>query len=75
MFPKMIENEHLKDTLISRFIGSPNVLIVAGQQWKNQRKVANPAFRLSVPVNMFGKLARDLFKVMDPWMKQWISLN
>lgn len=36
-----------------------------GHAWKEQRKIANPAFHRSMPVHMFGKLTQDLFVEMD----------
>jgi cytochrome P450 len=58
-------NAGIEDTLLTKFVGGPNVLTLAGHEWKNQRKVTNPAFRRSMPVKLFGKLTQELFKVMD----------
>jgi cholesterol 24(S)-hydroxylase len=54
-----------EQTLLSRFIGGPNVLLITGHEWKNQRKVANPAFRRSLPVKLFGKITQELFATME----------
>jgi cytochrome P450 len=51
--------------LLYRFIGRPNILSSNGEQWKEQRKIANPAFHRSMPVGMFGQLTLDLFSEMD----------
>lgn len=39
--------------------------VLHGHQWKEQRKVANPAFHRSMPVKLFGKLVQDMFVVME----------
>lgn len=56
--------EH-KDTLNGKFIGGPNLAMINGHEWKAQRKLANPAFSRSMPVNLFGKLTQDMFKMID----------
>ncbi|KAI9472922.1 cytochrome P450 [Zychaea mexicana] len=67
LFPKDDLVSELDGTVFGRFVvGAPN-LIFAGshQHWLNQRKVANPAFKRAAPVETFGRLAQDLFSVMD----------
>ncbi|KAI9345052.1 cytochrome P450, partial [Pilaira anomala] len=54
-----------EDSLSAKFIFGPNVAFTSGEQWKSQRKVANPAFRRSVPVELFGHLTQELFKTME----------
>ncbi|KAI9307943.1 cytochrome P450 [Cunninghamella echinulata] len=44
------------DNPIVQFFGTENVAIVNGEKWKNQRKIMNPAFHRSLPVNTFGQL-------------------
>lgn len=44
---------------------SANIVMLNGAHWKLQRKAANPAFHRSMPINLFGKLAQELFKTMD----------
>lgn len=39
--------------------------LVNGNEWKLQRKVANPAFHRSMPVKLFGELTVEMFKVME----------
>ncbi|KAI9490119.1 cytochrome P450 [Zychaea mexicana] len=64
-FPKVPLNKHFEDTVIGRFIIGPNILFLSGQHWKNQRKVANPAFHRSMPLALFGRLTENLFQVID----------
>ncbi|KAI9256666.1 cytochrome P450 [Phascolomyces articulosus] len=64
-FPKVPLNKHFEGTVIGRFIIGPNILFLSGQHWKNQRKIANPAFHRSMPLQVFGKLTDKLFSVMD----------
>lgn len=40
-----------------------------------QRMVANPAFRRSMPVDLFGKLALDLFIAMEECGSQNLEMN
>jgi cholesterol 24(S)-hydroxylase len=40
-----------------------------GEHWRDQRKIANPAFHRSMPVEMFGKLTQKMFGVMDTMEK------
>nr|BDB32877.1 cytochrome P450 monooxygenase [Thamnidium elegans] len=54
-----------EQTLLSKFTAGPNIGVLVGEPWKAQRKIVNPAFRRSVPVKLFGKIAQDLFEVMD----------
>ncbi|KAI9472014.1 MAG: cytochrome P450 [Benjaminiella poitrasii] len=54
-----------RETLISKFFGGPNIVFLNGEHWKSQRMVANPAFRRSMPVKLFGELTLDLFKTIE----------
>jgi cytochrome P450 len=54
-----------EDTLSGKFTGGPNILFTNGAEWKSQRMVANPAFRRSMPVKLFGKLTVELFETME----------
>lgn len=65
MFPKTVLAHEYKDTLNSKFAIGPNIVMLSGHSWKSQRKVANPAFRRSVPIKLFGNLAQELFKSME----------
>lgn len=65
LFPKAGEEILHEDSLNAKFIGGPNIVLLNGHEWKNQRKIANPAFRRSMPVKLFGKLTQELFKSME----------
>lgn len=68
LFPKATdskENKTFSKTLVSRFIGGPNIVLLSGTRWKQQRMVANPAFHRAMPVQLFGHLTQDLFKVIQ----------
>jgi cytochrome P450 len=64
IFAKDIKHK-LKDTLTGRFIFGRNILVTNGAEWKKHRKVANPAFHRSMPVELFGQLTHKLFTAMD----------
>ncbi|KAI8063424.1 cytochrome P450 [Gilbertella persicaria] len=61
--------EHAKvvflKTVMGRFVNGPNLVFLNGPHWKSQRKVANPAFHRSMPVNLFGQLTLKLFDVIE----------
>ncbi|KAI9029852.1 cytochrome P450 [Phycomyces nitens] len=65
LFPKVDSFPGTDGTLVTRFARGPNIVFLNGTEWKNQRKVINPAFHRSMPVKLFGKLTRKLFKVID----------
>ncbi|KAI9345054.1 cytochrome P450 [Pilaira anomala] len=65
MFPKAALSHERKGALSSKFLVGPNIVMLNGQHWKDQRKVANPAFRRSMPVKLFGDLTVEMFKVME----------
>lgn len=65
LFPKVDVGSKTKKTLYTKFIGGPNILVLNGQHWKDQRKVMNPSFHRSMPVKVFGKLTVDMFKTME----------
>ncbi|ORZ06033.1 cytochrome P450 [Absidia repens] len=57
-FPKTYDMFHAlgESSPFVKFLGIKNVGFSNGDDWKRQRKVMNPAFQRSVPVEMFGKL-------------------
>ncbi|RCI02599.1 hypothetical protein CU098_004206, partial [Rhizopus stolonifer] len=63
-FPKSIRSDQ-HHSVFGRLIFGPNVAFLNDPHWKLQRKVANPAFRRSMPVNMFGQLTLTLFDTME----------
>jgi cytochrome P450 len=68
LFPKATDGEKntaYAKTLVSRFIGGPNIVLLGGNRWKKQRMVANPAFHRAMPIQLFGHLTQELFTVLD----------
>lgn len=49
-------------------------MLLNGHEWKSQRKVANPAFRRSMPVKLFGKLTQEMFRSMET-MNETINVS
>lgn len=45
------------------------MVLEMGQEWKNQRMIINPAFRRSLPVNLFGKITQEVFTAMEKKME------
>lgn len=41
------------------------MVLLSGNEWKSQRMVINPAFRRSLPVNLFGRVTEELFLTME----------
>ncbi|KAI8879155.1 cytochrome P450, partial [Backusella circina FSU 941] len=64
-FPKVVQPKVNHSSLLYKFIGQPNIVNLNGDHWRDQRKIANPAFHRSMPIEMFGKLTQKLFGVMD----------
>ncbi|OAD75061.1 CYP509 protein, partial [Phycomyces blakesleeanus NRRL 1555(-)] len=64
-FPKADVIRTTEHTIISRFLRGPNLVFSNGSSWKTQRKIANPAFHRSLPVKLFGDMAKKMFQVMD----------
>ncbi|KAI8085855.1 cytochrome P450 [Gilbertella persicaria] len=64
-FPKAHRAVGAKGTLISKFIGGPNIVLLSGADWRRHRKIANPAFQRSMPVKAFGNLTIKMYKAME----------
>ncbi|KAI8328859.1 cytochrome P450 [Choanephora cucurbitarum] len=64
-FPKANSNVGTPDTLIHKFIGGPNIVLLSGKDWKRHRKIANPAFQRSMPVKTFGHLTSKMYQAME----------
>lgn len=64
-FPKLDVGGRLADTILGRYLGPSNILTSSGHDWKKHRKIANPAFHRSMPVELFGRMSHKLFRVMD----------
>ncbi|CDS08801.1 hypothetical protein LRAMOSA10162 [Lichtheimia ramosa] len=65
IFAKATVGEVRGNTLIGRFLFQRNILMLNGHEWRSQRKVANPAFHRSMPVELFGKLVQKVIHVID----------
>lgn len=65
LFPKYPVTDGVENTLLTKFITGENMIMAEGARWKSQRKVANPAFRRSMPVKLFGQLTQEMFVAME----------
>ncbi|CDS08861.1 hypothetical protein LRAMOSA10222 [Lichtheimia ramosa] len=66
LFVKSSASKARKGTLGGRFIfNAGNILTLNGSEWKTHRKIANPAFHRSMPIELFGKLTKKMIYVMD----------
>ncbi|KAI9307142.1 cytochrome P-450 cyp509A1 [Cunninghamella echinulata] len=64
IFPKANMKKFSK-TLNLKFIGTSNILLESGLEWKKHRMLANPAFHRSMPVRLFGELACQVYEIWD----------
>ncbi|KAI8143754.1 cytochrome P450 [Fennellomyces sp. T-0311] len=53
------------EAAIVYFAGKDNITIVNGEQWKEQRKIMNPAFHRAMPVEAFGSVMPNVFKLIE----------
>ncbi|CAO3639437.1 unnamed protein product [Mucor hiemalis] len=74
LFPKAEQEIQYENSLNGKFIDGPNIVLLNGHEWKSQRKVANPAFRRSMPVKLFGKLTQEMFRSMET-MNETINVS
>ncbi|ORX59605.1 cytochrome P-450 cyp509A1 [Hesseltinella vesiculosa] len=65
MFPKSTINQGFPGTLIYRYIGGDNIVMLSGEPWVRHRKIANRAFKGSLPLALFGELTQNMFAAMD----------
>ncbi|KAI8149500.1 cytochrome P450 [Fennellomyces sp. T-0311] len=65
LFPKADVWREKDGTLSGKFFLGSNVVFSRGEDWKLQRKIVNPAFHKSLPIELFGRLSQKLFTVMD----------
>jgi cytochrome P450 len=63
LYPKELPPDGL---LLWRFIGASNILMTNGDQWKKHSRVIRDAFNLSIPVDQFTYLSKNLFDVINP---------
>ncbi|KAL0090762.1 hypothetical protein F4703DRAFT_1970018 [Phycomyces blakesleeanus] len=67
IFPKKTRfmNTPNKDSLMIRLFGSSNIAFASGEIWKHQRKIMNPAFHRTAPIELFGRMIPDMFRLID----------
>ncbi|KAG1050119.1 hypothetical protein G6F43_007586 [Rhizopus delemar] len=70
-----MSNAGEEGTLIHRFIGGPNIVFLSGPDWKRHRKIANLAFQRSMPVQLFGDLAKRMLRSMEKTEEDAIDVN
>lgn len=63
LYPKELPPDGL---LLWRFIGCSNILMSNGDRWKKHSRIILDAFNLSIPVDQFTILAKNLFDVINP---------
>lgn len=63
LYPKELPSDGL---LLWRFIGGSNILMTNGDRWKKHSRVIRDAFNLSIPVDQFTQLSKNLFDVINP---------
>ncbi|KAI8138783.1 cytochrome P450 [Fennellomyces sp. T-0311] len=64
-FIKSPLGDRFAGTIVGQFILGPNILFLSGKQWRDQRKVANPAFHRQMPLALFGRLTEKMFAIID----------
>ncbi|KAI8994752.1 cytochrome P450 [Pilobolus umbonatus] len=52
-------------SLITKFLGKQNIVFSSNNEWREQRKMANPAFQRSLPIKKFGYLTNKMIDHMD----------
>ncbi|CDH59519.1 cytochrome p450 [Lichtheimia corymbifera JMRC:FSU:9682] len=68
IFPKADMISERGNTLFGKFVFNRNIVMLNGDDWKAQRKVANPAFHRAMPVELFGRLTQKTLKKMEEEM-------
>ncbi|CAO3614209.1 unnamed protein product [Mucor fragilis] len=62
LFPKLDLTRHNAGTYNGKFSArSNNLFFSVGDEWKRQRRIANPAFHRAMPISLFGLYAEKLF--------------
>ncbi|RUP50861.1 cytochrome P450 [Jimgerdemannia flammicorona] len=61
----MFSTDAENSSLTARLFGRSNIVFQNGDHWKRHRKIANPAFHRSMPVQLFGALTQALFKKFE----------
>ncbi|KAG2175879.1 hypothetical protein INT44_000357 [Umbelopsis vinacea] len=55
----------LHQTLITKFFGTNNMAFANTHEWRKRRKIANPAFKRSMPAKTFALLTSRMFEQID----------
>lgn len=63
LYPKELPPDGL---LLWRFIGGSNILMANGDRWKKHSRVIRDAFNISIPVDQFTYLSKNLFDAINP---------
>ncbi|KAK4520166.1 Nitrogen permease regulator 3 [Mucor velutinosus] len=62
LFPKLDLTQFSAGTYMGKFSArSNNLFFSTGDEWKRQRRIANPAFHRAMPISLFGLYAEKLF--------------
>lgn len=62
LFPKLDLTKINEGTYNGKFVvRSNNLFFAVGDEWKRQRRIANPAFHRAMPLKLFGNHAERLF--------------
>ncbi|KAK9670762.1 hypothetical protein K7432_017511, partial [Basidiobolus ranarum] len=69
VFPKFQIFNNNKNHFLFKFFGV-NVVGANGEEWKNHRKVTNPAFRRPWPTKLFAESVYNLFDAIDKHIGQ-----
>ncbi|CAO3671169.1 unnamed protein product [Umbelopsis ramanniana] len=68
VFPKstifQTQAQHYK-TLITKFFGANNMAFANAHEWRKRRKIANPAFKRSMPAKTFAMLTSRMFEQIE----------
>ncbi|KAI9298315.1 cytochrome P450 [Neoconidiobolus thromboides FSU 785] len=75
VFLKKKDKDFTENQLRRKFFGISNVVSNDKQEWKRHRRIINPAFKKTWPVELFGECANDLIDVIQKNGTKPIVLN
>ncbi|KIJ63828.1 hypothetical protein HYDPIDRAFT_91894 [Hydnomerulius pinastri MD-312] len=61
-FPK---EQAAKESMFNRFLGSTNVVLANGEDWKKQSALVREGFARPLPIDLFTTLAKNTFEVIE----------